>query len=116
MKQYTIKFDGKIPSLNDIYSGKHWTYRSSMKNKYRDLFSILLLEKGVKWMNEYRVDMTYNSRLDSDNAIMGIKFLNDSLKKKYTKDDDPRYFKGFSINVDKKLKPNTYIFKIKQLS
>jgi hypothetical protein len=115
MKKYTIRYDGKIPSLNDIYAGKHWSFRSAKKNKFRDIFSLLLLEAGVKWMDEYRIDLEYNSRLDADNVIMAIKFLNDSLKKKYVKEDDARYFKGFSINVNKRLKTNSYKFTITQL-
>lgn len=115
MKEYTIRYDGKIPSLNDIYAGKHWSFRSAKKNKFGDIFTILLLEAGVKWMDEYRIDLEYNSRLDADNCIMAIKFLNDSLKKKYVAEDDARYFKGFSINVNKKLKSNSYKFTITQL-
>lgn len=115
MKKYVIRYDGKLPSLNDIYSGKHWSYRSSKKTKFRDTFSILLLEASVKWMDEFRIDLEYNSRLDADNAIMAIKFMCDSLKGKYVKEDDPRFFKGFSININKKLKFNTYKFTITKL-
>ena len=115
MRIYEIVLSSKIPSLNDYYSGKHWSIRTKAKVKYRGMFDILLLEANIKWMKEYRVDMTYNSRLDSDNTIIALKFLNDSLKKKYVPEDDPRYFKGFSINVDKTLKSNTYKFKITQL-
>ena len=115
MKEYKIVYKGKMISLNDLYSGKHWSHRHKAKTKFRAIFDILLLEAGVKWMKEYRVDMVYNSRLDSDNTIPAIKFLNDSLKKKYVPEDDPRYFKGFSVNIDKQLKPDTYVFLIKQL-
>ena len=115
MSEYKIVYNGSMMSLNDLYSGKHWSSRHKAKIKYRDIFDILLLQAKVKWMDEYRIEMTYNSRLDSDNTITAIKFLNDSLKKKYVPEDDPRYFKGFSVDVDKKLKFNTYVFNIIQL-
>ena len=102
-------------SLNDFYSGKHWTARHKAKVKYRGIFDILLLEAQVKWMDEYRIDMVYNSRHDADNVITALKFLNDCLKKKYVKEDDPRYFKGFSINIDRAMKTNTFEFTITQL-
>jgi hypothetical protein len=116
MKEYEITFVGKMISLNDLYSGKHWSHRHKAKEKFRGIFDILLLEAKVKWMKEYRIDMVYNSRLDSDNTIPALKFLNDSLKKKYVPEDDPRYFKGFSINIDKRLKHDTYKIKITQLA
>ena len=115
MSTYEIVYEGKMISLNDLYSGKHWSNRHKSKVKYRNIFDLLLLEGKVKWMKEYRIDMIYNSRLDSDNTVTAIKFLNDSLKKRYVPEDDPRYFKGFSINIDKRLKTNTYKFKITQL-
>jgi hypothetical protein len=115
MKKYEIVHRGKIPSLNDIYSGKHWSYRAAQKRKFNDIFFILLLEAGVQWMDEYRIDLEYNSRFDCDNAIMGIKFLNDCLKKKWVREDNPKYFKGFSININKKFKMNTYKFTITKL-
>ncbi len=116
LKEYTIVLEKKMMSLNDLYSGHHWSKRHKQKIMYVNMFNILLLEARVKFMKEYRVDMTYNSRLDCDNTITALKFLNDSLKGKYVKEDDPRYFKGFSINIDKSLKQDTYIFKIKQLA
>jgi len=116
LKEYTIVLEKKMISLNDFYAGHHWSIRHKHKVRYGGIFDILLLEAKVKFMKEYRVDVTYNSRLDCDNAIPALKFLNDSLKKRYVKEDDPRYFKGFSINIDKSLKKDTYIFKIKQLA
>ena len=115
MKKYEIVYNGKMISLNDFYSGKHWSARHKAKIKYRDIFDILLLEARIKKMKEYRIEMRYNSRLDADNCITALKFLNDSLKKKYVPEDDPRYFKGFSIDIDKRLKLNTYVFDIIQL-
>jgi len=115
MKKYTVVYEGKMISLNDFYAGGHWSRRHKAKLKYRAIFDILLLQAGVKWMDEYRVDLDYNSRHDCDNAVAALKFLNDSLKKKFVKEDDPRYFKGLSINIDKTLKYNTFNFTITQL-
>lgn len=115
MKKYEIVYKGKIISLNDFYSGSHWSKRSKAKVHYRDIFSILFIEAKLKWIDKFRLDVRYNSRHDVDNTIGICKIFVDTMKGKYIKEDNKKHYKGLSIIYDETLKSNTFIFTITQL-
>lgn len=89
--------------------------RKKQADKFHQIFTILLLESKVQKMDKFRIDMKYNSRLDSDNTIPMIKFLVDSMKGKYIVDDTKKYFRGFSITPEESLDKKTYVFTISEV-
>lgn len=95
-----FKIDKKHPSLNMIYSSKHWTARSKAKNEWRNIFIEMLKVSDIrKDISKYEIDVISNNNYDVDNDIMLVKFFNDSLVSSgFVKDDNRRYFKGFSIH------------------
>lgn len=92
------------PSLNKLYSQKHWSARSNMKNKYREIVYAALQEYDPFFAQTYSLDISYNCPYDVDNMVLASKFVSDSLKSLgYIKDDSPRYFKKLSIRKDEEI-------------
>lgn len=115
MKEYTIVYEGKMISLNDFYAQNSWQKGAESKKKFKNIFSILLLQARVKWMKEFKLDVRYRSRHDVDNVIGGTKIFVDCMKGIYVKDDNREHYKALSLTYDETLKHNTFIFKITQL-
>lgn len=111
-KHYKLVWDGEMPSLNMLYSQKHWSARSAMKNKYIEIFSTLLLQAKVKPMKEMSIVLFFASRLDVDNAVCGCKFLSDAIKGKYLQDDSTKYYKALFMIHDSNLPKGTYEYHI----
>lgn len=101
------------PSLNKLYSGKHWTYRKKAKDDYKKIV-IAELEKIDKFnAKAITMDICYNSRYDVDNGILVSKFVADTLKEQcIIEDDSPKYYKKLKITFDQTIPKNTYIVKI----
>lgn len=110
--QYKITYTGKITSTNKTYGANTWKVRSSAKNKFSKIFSILLLEARIKPFNEFKVSIKYRSRHDVDNLSLFMKIFVDTLKGKYVPDDSSKHFTGMSIDFDKNLPQNTVEFYI----
>lgn len=126
--EYTILYQGQGISWNDIYanSGKNaWKIRKSLVDKYKKIFTILILEAKLPWMDEYEVTLLYNSKQDVDNTGAAVKILLDSLKQKreggivtqrgWVYDDSKKYCKGIHLIPDESLENNTFKFIIKKL-
>lgn len=102
----------KPPSLNQFYAGKHFTIRQKYKKEYFNE-----LEKAFNQYQDFSaetfsVHVFHNSRYDTDNCILAIKFTADYLRHRgWVKDDTKKYFKYLSIRVDEDLPKD--IFKIK---
>jgi hypothetical protein len=111
-RHYEIPYDGEIVSTNKFYASGHWGIRSTLKNKYIKIFSILLLKYEVKPMKEFKISLEYNSRHDVDNVGAMVKFFCDTLKLKYVPEDNRKHFKGMSIDFNPDLKKNTLVFHI----
>lgn len=107
---YKITYQGEIVSTNKIYSAKHWGARSAAKTKYRDIFSVLLLEAKVKPFSEFKLSLQYKNGMDIDNLSIMAKFFADTLKGKYVEDDTPKYFKSLTISYNENLPKNTIEF------
>ena len=108
----TISWSGVHISLNEWYTGKHWSKRVKQKNKWWALFTILMNGKKFK-LDTYKLELVYNSRLDPSNTITMIKLFEDYLvKKKLIIDDNKKYCKGISLTPDESMKANHYKIKI----
>ena len=104
---YKLNVSGKV-SLNEIYSGAHWTKRATLKKNWRLIFSQMLNEYDKVEINQYGLICRFNNRLDLDNNIMMVKFLNDTLKEQgWINDDSPKYFTTLKMYIDKDLPKNT---------
>ena len=111
-----IVYVGKGVSFNTIYSQGTWYTRSSIKKKFRKIFTTLLLEnKDIRFIDKYVIDVRYNSRHDPDNIVAMEKMFIDTLRggdgqKAYIKDDSKKYCKGVILRPDETLKTNTFVF------
>lgn len=128
MTDYEIIYKGQGISWNDIYanSGKNaWKGRKSIVDKYKKIFTILLLEAKLPWMDEFEITLIYNSKHDPDNCGAAIKILVDAMKQKrdgglvtqrgWIYDDTKKYFKKMTIIPDELLETNTFKFIITKL-
>ena len=92
------------PSLNKLYSQKHWSARSNMKNKYKEIVYEALQQYDPFFADTYTLDISYNCGYDIDNMVLASKFVSDSLKSLgYIKDDNPKHFKKLSLQKDEEL-------------
>lgn len=102
------------PSLNKLYSQKHWSARSNMKNKYKQIIYEALQQYDPFYAETYSLDISYNCRYDVDNMVLASKFLSDSLKSLgYIKDDNSKHYKKMCIWVDETIEKNFVVVKIK---
>jgi len=104
----------KPPSLNQFYSGRHWTVRSKFKESYWKEIKESLNSIDSFNMQRFSIYVRYNCNYDVDNAIICAKFLADYLRNNgYVKDDSPKYFFSQKTEHDKDVEKNTFIAKIK---
>ncbi len=111
-KHYKIVYGGEITSANKIWSAQHWSVRSGIKSKYREIFTVLLLEAKVKKLSEFTIVVFYNTKHDVDNLFAVSKILADTMKEQYIDDDDTRYYKSYHSINDKNLPKGTVEFHI----
>ena len=110
MYDFEVTYKGKWPSTNDLRN-KHWRSNQSLKESWRTKLGILIREQKPKRLENFRIVVKYNSRLDPDNVT--LKFFCDSLKDcGVIIDDNKKYFRGFSIDPDESLSHNTYVLKV----
>lgn len=108
----TINWTGKHVSANKFYSGTHWRKRKKIVDDFNIFFSSLFMKRLPK-LQEYRLELTFNSQLDPSNTWPMIKILEDYLVKKGIVEDDTKEFcKGLSFAPDTNLKNNEYKIKI----
>lgn len=107
-KHYKIVWDGDMVSTNKLYSQRHWSARSAMKNKYVKIFTTLLLQAKVKPMKELSIVLFYSNRMDVDNTSIGCKFLADAMKGKYIEDDSSKIYKALFLVHDSSLPKGTF--------
>lgn len=119
-KAWKIIYSGKGVSLNDFYSQAHWSTRNNIKDEYGSIFSKLIQDANMEFINEYSLVIFYNSRLDPSNVSGTIKVFEDTLAgmynrknrlhkyKPYVADDSKKYCKGIITLYDSGLPNNTY--------
>jgi len=115
MREFKVVYTGKAISLNDFYSQGHWSSRNATKNKFKKIFSILMLEAKFKKVDRFKLDVLFNSRHDTDNIVGMTKIFVDTMKGKYIKEDNRNHYKALSIAYDDSLKHNTFIFKVTEI-
>ena len=103
-KHFIVRYEGKLPTWNTIYEGRHWTKRYSLQKEYEKLLTILLLEAKVKPVKEFVIVAFYNDNKDADNITVIIKWMVDVMKGKYVDNDDSRFYKGLSMFYDPTMK------------
>jgi len=102
----------KPPSLNQFYAGRHFSVRQKYKKQYFEE-----LDKAFEAYDEFTAEtfsihVLHNSRYDTDNCILAIKFTADYLRhRNWVEDDNKKYFKKLSIEVQEDLPKD--IFKVK---
>lgn len=103
----------KPPSLNALYSGKHWSNRFSEKSAFGRQVQETLSSYDAFHADKVSIHLRYNCRFDVDNTIVAIKFLADYLKSNgYIDDDTPKYFTGISSTFDNSLGRNEFLAKV----
>lgn len=115
MKSISITYKGRGISLNDWYSGSHWSKRKKQKDSMSEEMLTLFNKEGlskVEWMDQFVVEMDYNSGFDPDNTIPMIKIAMDVLKGKIFKDDSRKYFKGYDTRYNPNLEKYTYVIRV----
>lgn len=115
MNQVDIKLNlPKPPSLNKLYSQKHWAVRKKIKDDYNKEILRELGNYDAFTCESYRLFITYNARLDVDNVILLSKFVSDCLVKEgYVQDDSPKFYGEIRIRYKGDLKKDQFIAVIK---
>jgi hypothetical protein len=104
---YTITIP-KTVSLNTFYAGGHWTKRTGIKREvYGHIQQAMQTHKRPDQpIERYNLTLSHNTRFDTDNTIVGIKFFSDWLRKNgWTKEDSKKYLREINLRVDEQL-PN----------
>ena len=103
----------KVPSLNQFYSGMHWSKRDKITNLLKlDILSQLSNYPKVKY-EKISVTLRCNYRYDIDNSIMAVKFALDVFRRwGGVKDDSPKYLEQVTLIVDKSLPRDTALVEI----
>ena len=102
----------KPPSLNQFYAGRHFTVRQKYKKEYFNALEEAFKNYDEFFAETFEIDVFHNSRYDTDNCILAIKFTADYLRhRNFVKDDTKKYFKKLSIRVQEDLPKD--IFKVK---
>lgn len=94
------------PSLNDWYSGKHWSFRQKVKNLWREEVGLLCMQKKIKPITKFPVKIstityfTDRRGRDSINWATAAKLAEDGLVKQgILPDDNTKYVKGHYVEV-----------------
>jgi len=104
----TFEWQGKHVSLNAWYSNKHWTNNHNITNEWHSFFKKFLTTPYPKF-NKYKIELTYNSRLDVSNTIAMPKLLEDTLQKEGIIENDSKAFcRGISLIPDETMKKFSY--------
>jgi Holliday junction resolvase RusA-like endonuclease len=105
-KQITFEWEKDIVSWNKIYSPPHWTVRSKLKEKWVKFFEEQFNKHDKIEFCEFQIKIYHNTRIDVDNVALS-KFCADFMRKDgWVKDDNKKYYKGYSCFVDETLPKN----------
>ena len=98
-------------SLNQYYSGMHWTKRNKLKDKYVEWFSNFKSAfQPVKRQCEIQFDFYFTSHpLDPDNTVIMAKMITDCMVKSGILANDTRKYIGKVSYSSNKTKENNYV-------
>lgn len=106
----------KIPSLNQFYSSKHWTFRKRLKDELNAEITAQLDQYDKVTYEGLEVRLRCNYRMDLDNCIMAVKFVVDAFNKwGGLEDDSPKYFQKIRMEVDKSLEKTSCIIELREI-
>jgi hypothetical protein len=112
-KIYVIKYNNEAFSLNQLYSGGHWSRRSAIKKKYMSLFGDVIDRQKFNKIDKFFMAIFYNTSHDVDNISGMAKIFVDELRSRdIIKNDTPKYYGGFCIVKDYGLKSGEFEFVI----
>ena len=112
---YTITHRGAWISLNAAYS-KHYHARNQEKTRFALAFADLLSAADVPWLAAFELMLRYNSRMDADNTIGGVKVFVDTMRAVGIIENDTKdVYRGVHIIPDSRLKHNTYVITLTAL-
>ena len=106
----------KIPSLNQFYSSKHWTFRKKLKDELNAEIMAQLEQYDTVTYEGLEVYLRCNYRMDLDNCIMAVKFVVDAFNKwGGLEDDSPKYFQKIRMEVDKSLEKTSCLVELREI-
>jgi len=106
----------KIPSLNQFYSSKHWTFRKKLKDELNAEILAQLEQYDPVTYEGLEVYLRCNYRMDLDNCIMAVKFVVDAFNKwGGLEDDSPKYFQKIRMEVDKSLEKTSCLVELREI-
>ena len=106
----------KIPSLNQFYSSKHWTFRKRLKAALNTEIVSQLDQYDKVTYEGLEVRLWCNYRMDLDNCIMAVKFVVDAFNKwGGLEDDSPKYFQKIRMEVDKSLEKTSCLIELREI-
>lgn len=107
-QELIFKWAGKHVSLNTWYSGTHWTKKNKEIQVWHAFFKSYLTLPYPKF-NKYRIELSYNSRLDPSNVVPMIKLCEDTLQGLGIIQNDTKEFcRGIFIVPDEAMKKFSY--------
>jgi hypothetical protein len=103
-----ITYIGAIPSLNVLYTS-HWSKANKLKDAIKEKVKTLIEEAQWKPVEQFKIEVEYNSRLDPDNVVGFCKAaIDQSRYSKILIDDTKKYYKGLSIIPNESMPKNHY--------
>ena len=100
-----LNLDLVPPSLNDMYSGQHWTKRKKSKDLWRGYFASI--QKDIPKFKKFPIAIEVivhrkdKRRRDADNAIVAAKLGNDSLVALgKIPDDNSKFIKWVKCSIE----------------
>ena len=102
-------------STNAIYAGKHWRFRSKVKDKFLEELYAEKLDKGLKPIKSYPVEISFmffftKRPLDASNCSFMGKMIEDAMTKVgLIEDDDYRRVRAVAYYTGKTDLKNDYV-------
>ena len=110
---HTFTYKGKWLSINQAYT-LHWSKAKKLKDGLKLSFKTMLNNQKIDPLETFTLYLRYNSRLDADNTVTGLKCFVDTLTRSGVIDNDTKgIYQGFTVMPDTTLPNNTYVITIK---
>ena len=113
---YQFEWSGAHISLNAWYSAASWVVRANHKYKWHGIFKELIEQQEIEPIEQYKIKLKYNSRLDPTNTITMIKLFEDTMVELgVIKGDSKKYCKGVEIMPVEELESKQYIIEVEKI-
>jgi hypothetical protein len=111
-KHYKMTYTGDVTSANYIWEGGHWGKRNTVKERYSQIFSVMMREAQFAPINEMSLIVFYNTKHDVDNIQAICKIFVDTMKGVYIPDDNNKLYKSIHVAHDPDLPKKTVEFHV----